>query len=201
MATDGIRYSFLHDGISVLIILFAFVGMFGYSFRAILPVIAGDVFHGGADILSYLATAVGIGAVSGTLAVTFLRKFSSRVFIIFGVLCMGISLSIFPFAEKLTATLILFFFAGAGFTMVTTMVRSTAQIIVASHMKGRMMGILIMSFFAGIAIGSFLTGLAAKRFGAVNATQVNGIILFLFGITLLIWKSKIPLAVREPVAA
>src|SRR2546430_14692902 len=60
--------------VSALVLLMALFSVFGFPYFVIMPVFARDVLHRGAAGYGLMMTAVGIGALSGALAVAGLDR-------------------------------------------------------------------------------------------------------------------------------
>src|SRR5207237_1690458 len=60
--------------VSALVLLMALFSVFGFPYFVIMPVFARDVLHRGAAGYGLMMTAVGIGALSGALAVAALDR-------------------------------------------------------------------------------------------------------------------------------
>jgi len=192
MLINGASYVFTHEKIGFLIGAAGLIGLCGYSFRAMLPVVAGDVLHGGPEVLSRLTAATGIGAFIGTLIVSVLRNIPLRTSIPIAVGLNGIACFLFPVFHQSGLMLLALFAGGMGFTITNTVIRTAAQVVTEPRMRGRVMGIFIMVFFGGIGAGSFLTGILARHIGVMPAIQVNGIVLVICAGILATMRKIIP---------
>ena len=59
---EGFTYAFRVGPIRSMLLLFALISSMGMSYQVLMPLFAGEVFHGGPDTLGFLMGAVGIGA-------------------------------------------------------------------------------------------------------------------------------------------
>src|SRR5437879_1755150 len=65
---EGFRYAFGFPPIRSILLLIALVSIMGLTFGVLMPVVAKDVLHGGPNTLGFLMGAVGVGALTGALA-------------------------------------------------------------------------------------------------------------------------------------
>lgn len=181
MFISGISYTLTNSKILLCVLLAGFIPMFGYSFRAILPVITTDIFKGGPEILGYLGSAAGVGSCLGALIISTesKSKFPFNVYIVSGSLITGIALVLFSFVSNLYLGLLLLFLAGVGFTVSYSMARAEFQTVTESRMRGRVGGILVMFFFLGMAVGNYLAGFLAENWGTGVALRINGSLLLI----------------------
>jgi len=64
---EGLAYAFRTPSALLIVILVAFMGMFGYNFVVTLPLIDHYVLHRGATGLGWMTSAVGMGALIAAL--------------------------------------------------------------------------------------------------------------------------------------
>ncbi len=196
MVKVGLRYATGHQGILFLMVLYALAGMWGYAFRGIIPAIAHVFWNASgnrlAEITGNLMAATGIGSGIGAIIASASHDAPPRKFLFGGTLLMGVSLALFSVNRNLFLAIVLFWLAGFGFTACTTMIRSTLWRLIDRTMQGRVMGIIIASFFIGMGIGTYSIGILADRFGIPATLAVNGLALIALTGVLVIFRNKIP---------
>jgi len=74
MTLEGMRYVFGHPTIGSLLMIMGFATVFGFSYRAILPVVAREVLAVGPRGYGWLSMAPGLGALVGGAIVSRLSK-------------------------------------------------------------------------------------------------------------------------------
>ena len=186
----GIKYSVSEPRIRLCVILTGLIGMFGFSYRAILPIVTTEVFKAGPRLLGFLTAAIGAGACVGAIIVSAKsKKVPFNLFVITGSLLTGTSLILFSLNSNVILGMVFLFFAGAGFTLSGSTVRAELQVIMEEKMRGRTIGIAMMSFFAGMATGNLLEGILTKQFGSSIAISSNGIALLII-VAVIIFASR-----------
>jgi predicted MFS family arabinose efflux permease len=115
------------------------------------------------------------------------------MFVITGSIMTGTSLILFSLTSNIILGIVFLFFAGAGFTLSSSTVRAELQVIVEDKMRGRAIGLAMMAFFAGMALGNSLEGILAKQFGPSVAISSNGIALLVLVATIVFVSRKIKL--------
>ena len=180
---SGLKFAWNHQQVRLCVLLSGLIGLFGMSYNGILPAIAKDVFNAGPKVLGYMGSAVGLGAmIGGSIVSARSKNLPFNLFVVSGSAVSGLALILFPMTSNIYLALSLLFFAGIGFTLSFSTVRSESQIItneVRADMKGRVTSLTMMSFFAGMAIGNLIVGYLAKKFGFVIAIGANGVALLL----------------------
>lgn len=108
---EGLNYTLHHPYVKALVALTAIVSVFGWSYMAILPVVAKNVFNSGAAELGYLFAASGLGGILATFNVSyFANKFSPYIFIIGGIFIYAVSMLGFSFTTNLYVGYLFMFF-------------------------------------------------------------------------------------------
>ncbi len=186
---EGLKYAFNHPHIRYLLFYLSIIGIFGWSYTTMLPVIAENVFHKDASGLGLLFSAAGAGTVLGAITVSaYSRRLNKQNLILFGGLLFSISLFFFTLQSFYPLALILLFIAGFGQAYQNSTIQATIQHSVDDHVRGRVSSIQSMMQQGMTPIGSFQIGLVATQFGPQFAVSVGAVIIFISAI-LLYWKS------------
>lgn len=186
---EGIAYSFRHPVIRTLLVFTAVTSVFGWSFSAIMPVVARDIFGLGATGLGHLYAATGLGALTATVIVSAASGRVSPVwFILGGNALFSASLLLFTFTLSLPLALVLLFLAGLGLLLQFSMINTTIQRMVEDSIRGRVMSLYVLMFLGLSPFGSLEAGFLAERLGPQTAIRIGSIIVFLFGA--LIWVNR-----------
>ena len=189
---EGIAYSFSHPVIRTLMILIGVCSIFGWSYTTILPIIAQNKFHVGAEGLGYLYAAVGLGAVLGTIIIAvYSKRFSPLLFIVGGNMLFAICLLLFSFVNKIHFALPLLFVAGYGLISQFAMVNTTIQRLVKNELRGRVMSIYVLMFIGLSPLGSYQIGYLSEIIGTDIAIRISAIIVFSVGFTVFLYRRKI----------
>jgi len=78
---EGFAYVWQHSRMRTILILFAIVGIFGWSYSVLMPAFARDVLHVGQTGYGVLLSANGIGALLGALTVATIGNQGNRRFL------------------------------------------------------------------------------------------------------------------------
>lgn len=166
---------------------------------ALIPVLAQEVLHLGAEQFGLMRAAPALGAVLTMLAMTRYPPMNKpwRNLLIavtgFGLAIIGYGLS-----RNFYLTLI-FLFAEGAFDSVSVIIRSTImQLLTPDEMRGRVSAVNSMFIGSSNELGAFESGLSARLLGTVPAIVFGGSITLLV-VTATYFKTKklIPLGVKE----
>jgi MFS family permease len=171
----GLSYVRHSVPIRTTLILIAIVSAMGMPYRVLMPVIAVDVLRGGSNTLGLLMTAIGVGALLGTL---YLASRPSVVglgkVIVASTLLFGVSLVMFSASRSLWLSMAVLPFVGAGFIVQMAASNTVIQTIVDDTFRGRVMAFYAMAFLGTAPIGSLLAGALADWTSARTTIAIGG---------------------------
>ena len=151
--------------------VFAVLGM---PYQAMLPVIARDVLHSGADGLGVLATAVGVGALIGSLSVAFAWDDQRlRFLMLSGGISFGILIVLFSISTSFLFSLPLAILLGLAMQVSLTSNMTVMQIALPSFIRGRVLSIRMVAIGIG-PLGMLLLGVASEYLGPQLALGIMG---------------------------
>ena len=189
---QGIQFLREHEGMSSLVALAFFATLLSYPLITFLPVMAGEVFHGGSDIFTLFLCCSGLGSVLGALGVAAAHKqkghakTSLLVLVILGFLMVG-----FGSSRSLPASASLILAAGAALMVMFALNSSLVQIYVTDAMRGRVMSVYNVAFRGGMPIGSVLCGLLIKQTSAPSVMNANGVLVVFLALYFLLVQRKV----------
>lgn len=186
---EGLDYALHSPVIGGLILLSILPFLFGMTINTLMPAFNIDVLQGGPDSLGLLMTAMGVGAIGGSLALAKLGELRRKGFWLF-VTCLlwGVFVMGFAFTEtRLTAMAMV---ATVGFISAVNMSmnRTIVTLQVTPEMRGRIMSIDMMSHGL-MPLGLLPVSLLAERVGVQVGIGAGGVALTL-GTLLLWWALK-----------
>ncbi|HEX2050497.1 MAG TPA: MFS transporter [Actinomycetota bacterium] len=153
--------------------MMAVVGTLAFNFRVLLPLMATDVFHGGAGTMSLLMAVNGAGTVVGALAAASRRAPTRRT-----LLLSALSFGCFTIAAAYAPTLelALFFLVPTGISglIFSSTCNATLQVNSSDEMRGRVMGLYAVVFFGSTPFGAPLVGWIAETLDARAAIAFGG---------------------------
>ncbi len=174
---DGILYAWKHPLIRTIVLFVAVVSIFGWSFMAMLPVVARRVFGIGADGMGYLYSAFGLGSLCGTVVVSVSSgRVRGSLLVIGGVLTFALGLLAFTFATWLPLALGCLFISGLGMLTAFATMTGTVQRLVEDRFRGRVMSIYLMVLLGLMPFGNLLMGSLSEHFSTSVALRTGAIV-------------------------
>jgi MFS family permease len=159
-------------GILAITVIF---NVFGWPFTSMIPVIGQDRLGLGAEGVGLLASADGVGAFCGAVALAlWARPAFYKWLYLGGITLYHVMLTVFALApDPFTAgaALVLTGIGGAGFS---TMQATLVYLAAPPEMRGRVLGILSVCIGLGL-VGFIQLGLLAEAIGAPRATAATGL--------------------------
>ena len=156
---------------------------FGWSFQALFPVFAKDVFGGGEVELGLLYSAVGGGSLLGTVIATNLALARRRgIIILTGFIVGGGFLLLASAAPAFELALLLLVLVGSAQAVFNVSAQSTMHQLVPSEYRGRVMGIWSMTHTTVQPLGQLQMGIVAAVASAPFAGVFGGAAIMTVGV-------------------
>jgi MFS family permease len=192
---EGFDYVRRTRPIRALLLMVAFVSIFGLSYIVLLPVFAAEILEGGPSALGFLTGSAGLGAMSGALTLAARRQVEGLGRVVAASAALfGAMIILFSLSRSLmlsTALLI-----PVGFALLLQMAASNTllQTMVPDRMRGRVMSFFSMSLMGMAPFGSLLSGALATRLGAPRTVAFGGMLCLVAA--LLFWM-RLPSLSRD----
>jgi len=172
---QGIRYAWETPLIALVLSLLLVMSLFVINFGVLVPLIARDVLHEGAHGFGLLMASLGIGAVTGAVALALGGRGRAPVWLLAGtalVAAAGVG-GLGAVRQFWVAAALL---AVEGFVMIVFMASSntTMQVTVPDALRGRLMGVYAFVFVGMTPFGALLIGTVAERWGVPAACVAGG---------------------------
>jgi MFS family permease len=172
---QGIRYAWETPLIALVLSLLLVMSLFVINFGVLVPLIARDVLHEGAHGFGLLMASLGIGAVTGAVALALGGRGRAPVWLLAGtalVAAAGVA-GLGAVRQFWVASVLL---VVEGFVMIVFMASSntTMQVTVPDALRGRLMGLYAFVFVGMTPFGALLIGTVAERWGVPVACMVGG---------------------------
>ena len=171
----AVSYATSTPAVGFILSLLVVVSLLGLNFNTVVPLIARDVLHQGAQGFGYLMSALGGGALVGAAGLALGRKDRPPLAFLSGsaaVLCAGVAalglVVHFPAAMVVLAVL------GMLQIYFTTSANTSLQLITPPALRGRVMGLYAMAFAGVTPFGSLLVGTLAEHLGVRVACAIGG---------------------------
>ena len=176
-ALEGFSYVWKHRRMKTLLILFAIVGVFGWSYSVLMPAFATDELKVGAGGYGALLTANGVGALFGALTVASVGHRVSRRFLVFGGLWIfSAMLLLLAFVHNFYLALVLLAIGGWGMLLFFSTTNTLLQLGSSDEMRGRVMGVWALVFGGMMPFGGLEAGALSNHFG-VRWTVATGAVV------------------------
>jgi MFS family permease len=171
---DGASYVWRNATLRTMLVLALVPMVIGLPYTALMPIFAKEVLHSGASGYGLLMSAVGVGAVIGTLTLASIGNVRRKGLVVLGAIFMlGASLIAFSLSRSFELSLVLLVVTGAAQMVYLTTNQTVLQLLIPDEMRGRVMGIYMLNQGL-VPFGSLLAGALADATSAPTAVFVMG---------------------------
>ena len=196
-AREGLAYVWSQPQLRLVLLMTTVVTTVGFNFHVLVPVLASDTLHVGAEMFGILSACFGAGAMVGALLSAALGRASFRA-LLAGT--AGFSLSLLALAPQDTVppAAILLFITGVAFTLWTSNSQSILQLTAPDHLRGRVLSIWLLAFGGLAPVGGLVAGWLADRGGTMLAFAVAGVVgLAMTAYGVIVWRRGRPAPVEQ----
>lgn len=166
----GVRYISAHRAPKAIVLLVSISAMLAMPYYVLIPVFAKEILGGGAGTYGVLMSAVGVGAVLGSLfSASGWAVRRKGMALTAGSLSFPLLLLAFAFSRDYALSIGLLTAVGFAFVLQNAPANSLLQSIVPDHLRGRVMAIYVSIFLGLMRIGGLLLGLLATATSATAA--------------------------------
>jgi len=174
---EGFRYAASSQPIRVMLGLLGVVSLVGMPFSVLMPLIASERLHGGANTLGFLMAAVGLGALGGAVSLALRRSvIGLGTTIVRSAFSFGITLVAFAASQKIWLSLPLLILVGFSMMLQTASTNTVLQTILEERMRGRVMAFYTMAVMGTAPFGALIAGVLADRIGAPWTIAGGGVV-------------------------
>ena len=172
---SGVRYIVHSPPIRIVLGRTLVTGIAGGSVSALMPIVARDLLHGGAQTYGVMLGAFGMGAVIGALNISKLRgRLGDEVSIRLCMIVMGVCVVLVAISRLPVLSGSALVFAGAGWTASVTLFNVGVQLAAPRWVAGRALAAYQAAITGGIALGSWMWGSVANVIGVEGALLISG---------------------------
>ncbi len=179
----GLRYVAMSPNIEKVLLRSFVFGFATISILALLPLVARDLPNGGPLLYGILLGAFGCGAIAGAFASARLRKTMSAEWIVrssfAGFAVCAAALATAPNAWQACGALLL---GGACWVLALALFNVTVQMSTPRWVVGRALAIYQTATFGGMALGSWVWGVAAEGYSAEQALLAAAAVMIAGGL-------------------
>jgi len=195
---DGLRYVFAHPPVLGLILLSILPFLFGMPLNTLLPAFNEDILLGGPEDLGLLMSAMGLGAIAGSLLLAYIGEVRHKAaWLIGSCVGWGAFTSAFGMAETVPLAAFLVGFIGLISAWNMSLNRGLLQMQVEDHMRGRIMSIDMMSHGL-MPLGVIPISLIAEHWTVAVALVAAGGTLIVSVLLLLLLAPSVRLVGAQP---
>jgi MFS family permease len=197
---SGVRYIANSPPIKIVLARTLVTGLIGGSVSALMPLVARDLLHGGAQTYGIMLGAFGMGAVIGALNIGALRKYmTGEAAIRSCAILMAAAIATVAVSREPVITAAALVLAGAVWMLAVALFNIGVQLSAPRWVAGRSLAAFQASIAGGIAIGSWGWGHLTDLAGVETALLVSAG-LMLVSPLLGLWLGMPPIGTRNEAA-
>ena len=180
---QGLNYMRSSRAVSGLMGVIAIYSIFGFQYLTMMPVIARDVLHTGASGYGLLLTFVGIGALTGALALAGVgaRIRRGRLYNATAYAFAGLTI-LFSLVRTVHLAAFVLLFLGLVMIINGALSNGILQSVVPDVLRGRVMATYVFVYVGFTPFGSFIAGVVARLVGVQWAIFSGGIVMLAYSI-------------------
>ena len=197
---SGVRYISNSPSIRTVLIRTLVTGLIGGSVSALMPLVARDLLHGGAQTYGIMLGAFGMGAVIGALNITEVRKrLSGEAAVRACAISMSGAIASVALSTNAVITAAALVLAGGVWMLAVALFNIGVQLSAPRWVAGRSLAAFQAAIAGGIAVGSWGWGHLTDYAGVETALLVSAGLMLLSPI-LGIWLRMPPVGARNEAA-
>jgi MFS family permease len=175
---SGVRYITNSPPIKIVLTRTFVTGLIGGSVLALMPLVARDLLHGGAQTYGIMLGAFGMGAVVGALNISAVRKqLSGESAIRACALSMGGAIAAIAVSREPVLTAAALVVAGSAWMLAVALFNIGVQLSAPRWVAGRSLAAFQASISGGIALGSWGWGHLTDAAGVETALLVSAALM------------------------
>ena len=178
---QGLRYVRNTPELLIPLLMIAVIGTLAWEFQVSLPLMASEVFHGGAASYGVMASVMGGGAVVGGLISAARARPRARALCL-AAIGWGIAILAAAVAPSFALELAALVFVGYGSITFNSLAKTTLQLAAKPEMRGRVMALWALAWLGSTPIGGPIVGWAGQAFGARWALVIGGVATLACGV-------------------
>ena len=178
---EGLRYVRSTPELLIPLVMIAVIGTLAWEFQVSLPLMASQVFHGGAASYGVMASVMGGGAVVGGLISAARARPRARALCL-AAIGWGIAILAAAVAPSMALELAALVFVGYGSITFNSLAKTTLQLTARPEMRGRVMALWALAWLGSTPIGGPIIGWAGQVIGARWALVIGGLAALACGV-------------------
>jgi len=178
---EGIRYASKTKTIAIALLMLFTISLFSINFNVLLPVLARQTLHGGAQTYGLIAAFFGLGAFVGAI-MSASRQRASRGLLLLAAAAFGLGEIIVALTTSIPVVCLALFLTGASYTLYTSSTNAIVQLATPGFLQGRVAGLYSYVFIGSGPFGALLAGWLSERGGTALAFWVAGLVAFIMAL-------------------
>ncbi len=170
---EGFHFAWRMPLVRMALLLLLVIATLGINFSLLLPVLAAQILHAGAQVYGFITACFGIGALLGALLTATLAR-ANWPLLLTSAGGFGIALLLLALQRTLPTVILTLVVMGVFFTLYTATSNSLVQLATPGHLQGRVMGLYNYIFFGTGVPGALITGWLSQIGGTTLAFAVAG---------------------------
>jgi MFS family permease len=177
---SGVRYITNSPPIKIVLTRTFVIGLIGGSLSALMPLVARDLLHGGAQTYGIILGAFGMGAVIGALNIGEIRKrLSGESAMRACTISMAGAIAAVALSREPVLTSAALVIAGSVWMLAVALFNIGVQLSAPRWVAGRSLAAFQASISGGIAVGSWGWGRLTDAYGVETALLVSAALMLL----------------------
>jgi MFS family permease len=170
---EGLVYVKQTPAVLLIVVVIGLVSLFGINFNVVLPLIATDALHVGAEGFGFISSTFGVGSLIAALWLAWGNKTPSMSRLLIFAVLFSIALGLFGFSHWYPLSLVLI--AATGFMQISfsALANTTLQTVTPDYLRGRVMSVYMLVFNGTTPIGNLFIGALANSVG-ISVAVVAG---------------------------
>src|SRR5947209_7207265 len=197
---SGVRYIANSPSIRIVLTRTLVTGIAGGSVSALMPLVARDLLHGGAQTYGIMLGAFGMGAVIGALNISEIRKrLSGEASVRVCAITMALAIAVIAISSEPVITAAALVLAGSVWMLAVALFNIGVQLSAPRWVAGRSLAAFQAAIAGGIALGSWGWGHLTDQVGVETALLVSAAAMACSPL-LGIWLTMPPIGARNEAA-
>ncbi|WP_143711900.1 MFS transporter [Acidimicrobium ferrooxidans] len=171
---SGLRFVIGAAPVRSVVLVFGFVGLFGFNWQVAVPLVARFALHEHANGLGLLMGALGAGALVASLLASALGQATQRRLVVAGT-ALGLSLIGLGLARSMLVAGLLLVAGGFFGVLASVSANTRLQMLAPPTLRGRVMAIYVLLMGGTTPVGAFVLGELASWLGSAWAVLVFGV--------------------------
>ncbi len=166
----GLNYAVSTPDVFILFLMLFFLGIFGYNFGTVLPLLARFTLHANSVQYGVLYSTFGFGALLGALLLAFGRTSALRNVVI-GAACFTVMLALVGISHIFLLSLGFLVLLGLSSIVYSAGTQTRLQVLVPDELRGRVMSVYTLLFAGSTPIGAQFIGGLSERWNVSIAVE------------------------------